>query len=112
MNTSVEIVLLLSSLLLALSIFISKTGYRFGVPTLLMFLVAGMALGTDGIGLEFDDVHTAQNIGMVALCVILFSGGMDTKIADIGPVAVSGIVLSTVGVLLTTVLTGVFIYYL
>lgn len=112
MNTSVEIVLLLSSLLLALSIFISKTGYRFGVPTLLMFLVAGMALGTDGIGLEFDDVHTAQNIGMVALCVILFSGGMDTKIADIRPVAAPGIVLSTAGVLLTTALTGVFIYYL
>lgn len=110
MNISIEIGLLVTALLLFCSILISRTGYRFGVPTLLMFLIAGMIFGTDGLGLEFDDVNTAQNIGMIALCIILFTGGMDTKVRDIRPVLGPGIALSTLGVLMTTLLTGLFAY--
>ncbi len=107
---SIELFVLIASILLFGSILISKTGYRFGIPTLLMFLLAGMLFGSDGIGLQFDDVKTAQNIGMVALCIILFSGGMDTSIKDIRPVMAPGVMLSTVGVLLTTLFTGGFVY--
>ena len=108
MNISIEILLLAGSVLLLFSILLSKTGYRFGVPTLLMFLLAGMIFGTDGVGIEFDDVHTAQDIGMAALCIILFSGGLDTKIKSIRPVLWPGLSLSTAGVLLTTLITGGF----
>ena len=107
---SLEIGLLVGSLLIFGSILISKTGYRFGIPTLLMFLVAGMLFGTDGVGIQFDNATQAQYIGTIALSIILFSGGMDTKLSDIRPVALPGIMLSTVGVLLTTTLTGLFIY--
>ena len=100
MNISLEIGLLVGSLLIFGSILISKTGYRFGIPTLLMFLVAGMLF----------NATQAQYIGTIALSIILFSGGMDTKLSDIRPVALPGIMLSTVGVLLTTTLTGLFIY--
>ena len=110
MNISLEIGLLVGSLLIFGSILISKTGYRFGIPTLLMFLVAGMLFGTDGVGIQFDNATQAQYIGTIALSIILFSGGMDTKLSDIRPVALPGIMLSTVGVLLTTTLTGLFIY--
>ncbi|MDE6854281.1 MAG: cation:proton antiporter, partial [Muribaculaceae bacterium] len=110
MNISIEILLLAGSLLLLFSILLSKTGYRFGVPTLLMFLLAGMMFGTDGAGIEFDDVHTAQDIGMAALCIILFSGGLDTKIKAIRPVLWPGLSLSTAGVLLTTLITGAFVW--
>lgn len=110
MNISIEILLLAGSVLLLFSILLSKTGYRFGVPTLLMFLLAGMIFGTDGVGIEFDDVHTAQDIGMIALCIILFSGGLDTKIKAIRPVLWPGLSLSTAGVLLTTLITGGFVY--
>ena len=70
MNVSIEIGLLVSAFLIFCSILMSKTGYRFGIPTLLMFLLAGMLFGTDGLGIQFDDVSVAQHIGMVALCII------------------------------------------
>ena len=107
-----ENILLIGSVLIFSSIIISKTGYRFGIPTLLLFLLVGMIFGSDGLGLQFNSARDAQFIGMIALSIILFSGGMDTKYQDIKPVLKPGIVLSTVGVLLTTVLTGVFIYFL
>ena len=112
MNISIELSILIGTLLLVFSIVLSKAGYRFGVPTLLVFLIAGMLFGTDGAGIEFDNVHSAQTMGMIALCIILFSGGMDTRMADIRPVLGPGLMLSTAGVLLTTLLTGVFAFWL
>lgn len=105
-----ENIFLLGSLLVLISILISKTGYRFGIPTLLLFLFTGMAFGSEGLGLHFDSPKDAQFIGMIALSIILFSGGMDTKYKEIKPIIGPGIVLSTLGVVLTTVLTGSFIF--
>lgn len=107
-----ENILLVGSILLFVSIAVGKTGYRFGVPALLLFLVVGMLFGSDGLGLQFHNAKEAQFIGMVALSIILFSGGMDTKFAEIRPILVPGIVLSTVGVLLTALFTGVFIWFI
>ncbi len=107
-----ENIFLLGSILIFLSIVISKTGYRFGVPTLLLFLFTGMFFGSDGLGLQFDSPKDAQFIGMVSLSIILFSGGMDTKFKDIHPIIAPGVLLSTIGVVLTTGLTGLFIYSL
>ncbi len=109
---SAENILMVGSVLIFCSILISKTGYRFGIPTLLLFLLVGMGFGTDGLGLEFDNAKDAQFIGMIALSIILFTGGMDTKMKDIKPVMSQGMVLSTLGVLLTTALTGGFIFLL
>lgn len=107
-----ENILLIGAILIFCSILISKTGYRFGIPTLLLFLLVGMGFGSDGLGLQFDSASDAQFIGMMALSIILFTGGMDTKLHDIRPVLAQGILLSTVGVLVTTLLTGAFIYFL
>lgn len=107
-----ENILLIGAILIFCSILISKTGYRFGIPTLLLFLLVGMLFGSDGLGLQFNSAADAQFIGMMALSIILFTGGMDTKLTDIRPVLAQGILLSTAGVLLTTLLTGGFIFYL
>lgn len=109
---SSENILLIGSILLFVSIVISKTGSRFGIPTLLLFLFVGMLFGSDGLGIQFHDMADAQFIGMTALIVILFSGGMDTKIEEIRPVWKPGVILSTLGVLLTALLTGLFIWFL
>lgn len=109
-NVTIENIVLIGSLLLFVSIIAGKTGYRFGVPTLVLFLVVGMIFGHDGLGLEFSSPKAAQLIGVLALNIILFSGGMDTKFAEIKPVLPQGIVLATLGVLLTAVITGIFIY--
>ena len=112
MYFTAENILLVGSGLILISILISKTGYRFGIPTLLLFLVVGMLFGSDGLGLQFNSVQDAQFIGMMALSIILFTGGMDTKFSDIRPVMTQGVVLSTLGVVLTTALTGGFIFLL
>lgn len=112
MILTAENILLVCSILLFVSIWAGKTGYRFGVPTLLLFLLVGMLFGSDGLGIQFYNMKAAQFIGMVALSIILFTGGMDTRFQDIRPVLKPGIALSTVGVLFTTLFTGVFIWWL
>lgn len=109
---STENIFLLGSFLVLVSILISKTGYRFGIPTLLLFLFTGMFFGSEGLGMEFNSPHDTQFIGMVALSIILFSGGMDTKFKEIKPIIGMGVILSTLGVVMTTVLTGGFIFAL
>ena len=112
MEFSAENILLIGAILIFCAILISKTGYRFGVPTLLLFLLVGMGFGSDGLGLQFDSAEDAQFIGMIALSIILFTGGMDTKMSDIKPVMKQGMLLSTIGVLLTTLFTGGFICWM
>ncbi len=104
--------MLVGSILLIAGVLIGKSSYRIGLPILLIFLLVGMGFGTDGAGIQFSDMHTAQSIGMVALCIILFSGGMGTKISAIRPVIMPGIALSTAGVLMTAFITGGFIWLL
>ena len=106
-----EQVLLIASVILFFSIFAGKAGYRFGLPALLLFLGVGM-FGSDGLGIQFSDPNVAQFLGMLALSIILFSGGMDTKVAEVKPIASQGVVLATLGVLATTFITGGFIYWL
>lgn len=106
MSVQIELFLLVISLLFFFSILADKAGYKFGVPALLLFLAVGMLFGTDGLGIEFEDIYIAQNIGTIALCIILFSGGMDTKISEVRPVMAQGLTLATVGVLLTAFITG------
>lgn len=106
----VEFFLLILSLLFFASILTDKLSSRFGVPSLMLFLLVGMLFGTDGLGITFDNISLAQAVGTVALSVILFSGGMDTKLHEIRSVAKEGIMLSTIGVLLTAIITGVLIW--
>ncbi|HOI26524.1 MAG TPA: potassium/proton antiporter [Paludibacteraceae bacterium] len=112
MEIQIELVLLIVSILFFVSILADKAGYRFGVPTLLLFLAVGMLFGSDGLGIHFENIQLAQTIGTVALCIILFSGGMDTKIDDIRPVIPQGLILATLGVLLTAFFTGVAVWYI
>lgn len=111
MEITANNILIIGAALLMLSVYAGKAGSRYGLPSLLLFLIVGMVAGSDGFGLQFDSPETAQFIGMISLSVILFSGGVDTRFSEIRPVLGPGLVLATVGVLLTTALTGAFIYY-
>ena len=107
-----ENIMLIGSLLLICGVMFGKLSYRLGLPLLLVFLLVGMGFGVDGLGVSFHDMHTAQFTGMVALCIILFSGGMDTRVKAIRPVIGPGVVLATAGVLVTALLTGLFVWWL
>lgn len=111
MSLTIENILLIGSLLLFLSIVVGKTSYKFGVPTLLLFLSIGMLAGSEGIGgIHFDNPKTAQFIGIVSLNFILFSGGLDTHWTSVKPIFRQGVVLSTLGVLLTALSLGAFVW--
>lgn len=113
MAFTMENILLISSILLLLSIVASKTSGKLGVPALLFFLAIGMLAGSDGIGnIHFDDPELAQWLGVLALTLILFSGGLETRWQSVKPVFAMGLTLSTLGVLLTAVACAVFIHLL
>ena len=112
MQISTELMLLVGSILFFISMVVGKAGSKYGVPVLLLFLIVGMVFGSDGVGLVFENVQVAQTISSICLCIILFSGGLDTKFQEIKPIVWPGVVLATIGVLLTALLTGVFIYWL
>lgn len=112
MHLTIENILLVGSILLFISVIIGKTSYKFGVPTLILFLTIGMLAGSDGIGgIRFDNPKYAQLIGVISLNFILFSGGLDTSFNSIKPVLKEGMVLSTLGVLLTALTLGTFVYF-
>lgn len=113
MNITIENIILIGSTLLFISIVVGKTTYKFGIPTLLLFLSIGMLAGSDGIGhIYFDNPGIAQFIGVVSLNFILFSGGLDTSWKSVKPVLKEGIALSTIGVLLTALSLGGFVYWI
>jgi potassium/hydrogen antiporter len=104
---SIEWLLLGIAGFLLVSVLASKVSDRFGVPALLFFLALGMLAGSEGIGgIEFNDPGLAQWIGIVALNLILFAGGLDTSWRDIRPVLLPGMALSSLGVLLTAAGVG------
>lgn len=110
-NITIENILLIGSLLLLISIVAGKTSFKYGVPTLLLFLAIGMLAGSEGIGgIQFDNPKMAQFIGIVSLNFILFSGGLDTNWTSIKPILKEGIALSTLGVFLTALTVGGFVY--
>ncbi|HRD15820.1 MAG TPA: potassium/proton antiporter, partial [Methanothrix soehngenii] len=107
-----EYLLLGVAVMLLLSVVSSKASTQLGVPTLVLFLLIGMLAGSDGPGgIEFNNPWLAQYLGTVALIFILFSGGLDTKWKEIKPVLWRGVILSTIGVMLTAIIVGYAAYY-
>src|SRR5688500_1374871 len=110
MPTSIELLFIVFSALIILSIFTIKLSIRFGIPSLVLFLAIGMLAGSDGPGgLSFVNRSLVHTLGVVALIFILFSGGLDTEWDGVRPVLWNGLSLSTLGVLLTAVLVGLFV---
>ena len=101
--------MIISSLVLLISITSSKVLYKFGVPILLIFIALGMLFGSDGIvGIQFSDYELTQELSSIALVIIMFFGGFGTNWSMAKPSAVQSILMSTVGVIITATLTGLF----
>lgn len=103
--------MIMSSLVLLICITSSKILYKFGVPILLIFIGLGMLTGSDGIvGIYFDNYELTRQICSIGLVFIMFYGGFGTSWDMAKPVAVPSILLSTVGVVITAGLTGIFCF--
>lgn len=101
--------LVVVALLLFIAVLAGKAAYRLGAPALLLFLGVGVLFGYNDF-INFNSSEFAEFVGMIALCIILYSGGMDTNFKEIRPVMAPGVVMATLGVILTALIVGGFIY--
>ncbi len=110
MPSSIELLFIVFSGLVILSILTIKISSRIGIPSLVLFVGIGMLAGSDGIGgIYFDNPALVQSLGVIALTLILFAGGLDTEWSAVRPVLWKGLSLSTIGVFVTAVLVGLFV---
>ncbi|WFA09253.1 potassium/proton antiporter [Tissierella sp. Yu-01] len=100
---------LIIGIIFILALFAIRFSNKHGVPALLLFIVLGMAFGA--IGFDFEDFEFADNFATVALMVIMFYGGFGTSWKMAKPVAKEAIVLSSLGVVATALVTGLFSHY-
>ncbi len=108
-----ELTCVAAGLLLLISILSSKISGRFGIPALLLFLMIGMLAGSEGLGgIPFSDHSAAQSLGVTALVIILFSGGLDTEWSLVRPVVGRGLALATIGVIVTATVVGLFTHWI
>ncbi|HEX8906709.1 MAG TPA: cation:proton antiporter, partial [Longimicrobiaceae bacterium] len=104
---AVDALILVAGVLLLAAVASSSFSSRFGVPALVLFVAAGMLAGSEGIGgIDFENVEWSHAVGTVALAVILFDGGLRTSYASFRRGLGPALGLATVGVALTTGITG------
>ena len=100
--------ILISAFLLIIGVLATKVSSRVGVPSLILFILAGIIIGSDGLGfIHFDNVKLAELIGMFALIIILFEGGLQTKWSTVKPVTLPSLSLATLGVIFTSTIVAV-----
>ncbi|MCP3031916.1 potassium/proton antiporter [Halobacillus sp. A1] len=105
--------LLITALLFFSGILVARFSSRWGIPSLVLFILVGMLVGSDGLGLiYFDDARVAQIIGVFSLVIILFEGGLHTKWSTVRSVAGPSLSLATLGVLITSCIVGFAAYFI
>jgi len=112
MDQGIYVIILIGTALVLLAAFSSLIARRFGAPLLLIFLGIGLAAGTDGMGLDFDNATAAYFVGSLALAIILFDSGFGTSLASFRAAAAPAITLATLGVLLTAGIVGLAAHFL
>ncbi|CAG1001857.1 MAG: potassium/proton antiporter [Rhizobiaceae bacterium] len=112
MDQTIYLVTLIGTGLFVAAAFSSMIAFRFGAPLLLLFLAIGLATGTDGLGIDFDNAGVAYFVGSIALAVILFDSGFGTPLSVLRQAAWPAVSLATFGVVLTAAIFGTVTYYL
>ncbi len=101
-----------AAIIIIICISLGKISFKYGIPTLLAFIVLGMLFGSDGIlKIGFDNYSFAEQICSIALIFIMFYGGFGTNMKKAKPVALKSVLLSSLGVILTAFFTGLFCYF-
>ncbi|KGH44511.1 potassium transporter [Modestobacter caceresii] len=106
MNTTITVALALGALVVLVAAVALRLADRLGLPSLLIYLALGMAIGESGLGVQFDDVQLTQTLGVAALVVILAEGGLTTRWSDLRRAIGPGLTLATVGVAVSITVTA------
>ncbi|KQP65381.1 MULTISPECIES: potassium/proton antiporter [Nocardioides] len=102
---------LVGSAVTLLAILAVRISSRAGLPSLLFYLLMGVALGEAGLGIGFEDAELAHALGFAALAVILAEGGLTTSWREARPVMRLGLSLATVGVAVSVAVVAVGAHY-
>jgi cell volume regulation protein A len=105
-NTTVIVALAVGALVVLVAAVALRLADRVGLPSLLLYLALGVALGEGGLGVQFEDFSLTQTLGVAALVVILAEGGLTTRWADVRQAIGPGLSLATVGVAISVVVTA------
>ncbi|MGW0215229.1 potassium/proton antiporter [Micromonospora chokoriensis] len=112
MTPGLDIALLLGAAVLLVAVGAVRLSTRLGVPSLLVYLALGVAIGEGGLGIRFDDVELTRALGFCALIVIIAEGGLTARWSTLRPVLGLASALSTVGVVVSIVVVGVAVHLL
>ncbi|RQW93801.1 cation:proton antiporter, partial [Micromonospora inaquosa] len=112
MTRGLDIALLLGAAVLLVAVGAVRLSTRLGVPSLLVYLALGVAIGEGGLGIRFDDVELTRTLGFCALIVIIAEGGLTARWTTLRPVLGLASALSTVGVIVSIVVVGVAVHLL
>ncbi len=111
MIETMDLAILVGSVLVIVSIFTSLISFRLGAPLLLVLLLLGLVAGEDGIlGIVFDDGRAAYFIGSIALAIILFDSGFATRLNAVRSAILPAVVLATLGTLITATIAAIFVH--
>ncbi|SDD11623.1 cell volume regulation protein A [Geodermatophilus telluris] len=106
MNTTVTVALAVGALVVLVAAIALRLADRLGLPSLLLYLALGVALGESGAGIQFEDYALTQTLGVAALVVILAEGGLTTRWGDVRSAVGPGLSLATVGVVVSVATTA------
>jgi len=106
-NEPINVALLIAAVVLLVAVAALRLSSRLGLPSLLVFLALGMALGPVGLGVQFTDAELTRTLGLCALVVIIAEGGLTARWSELRPVLFPALVLSTVGVAVSVAVVAV-----
>jgi len=112
MSHTLTLALLLGAAVLLVAVTAVRFSTRLGLPSLLVYLALGMAIGEAGLGIRFDDAGLTRTLGTCALLVIIAEGGLTARWSTLRPVLGVTLVLSTAGVAVSVAVVGVVAHYL
>jgi cell volume regulation protein A len=105
-NTTVTLALAVGAVVVLVAAVALRLADRLGLPSLLLYLALGLALGESGVGIEFEDAELTQTLGVAALVIILAEGGLTARWADVRRAIGPGVTLATVGVAVSVGVTA------
>ena len=108
---ALDLFVLVGSAVTILAILAVRVSSRAGLPSLLIYLAMGVALGEAGVGIEFENAAVAQALGFAALAIILAEGGLTTRLRDFRPAMRIGLSLATIGVAVSVTVMAVGAHY-
>jgi cell volume regulation protein A len=112
MRSPVDLALLVGAAVLLVAVVAVRLSARAGLPSLLVYLLLGVAIGESGLGIQFDDAELTRVLGFCALVVIIAEGGLTTRWSEVRPVIAASAMLATVGVFVSVAVVGLIIHAL